>query len=266
MSLGPKDHEMSDLTDILNEWPYDPSAYVRKIEAEDGRELIQVRTPTGIEQYEITGRPDGLEPYGFPTMLEYAESQLEPGPDGSPGRFTIDADTAGELQHEGLLFYYRYLVCFQIGEYGVVVRDTARNLRMFDVLKAHCEDAEIVNASEQYRPYVMRMSAAARALSSINSEDYAQARGVVEVGIQSIERLTTVPTTTFEFEKERSLAILRGMLKAIPEPKEASPEDTLRQELDDAVESEDYERAATLRDRLRDLAGDAASWAHGAEG
>jgi hypothetical protein len=257
---------MNDLTDILNDWPYDPSACVRSIEADDGRELLQVRTPLGIEQYELTGRPDGQQPYGFDSVLEYVESRLHPDADASSGRFHIDGSLAEEMQQEGLLFYHRYLICFQIGKYGVVVRDTARNLRMFDVLRDYCDDTEAVNASEQYRPYVMRMNAAARTLLYIGREDYVRAKAAVEGAVELIERLNPVPTATFEFEKGRSLAILRGMLKAIPEAQATStvsPEEALRRELQDAVKAEDYERAALLRDRLRSLAGDPAFWPHG---
>ncbi|MFW6158442.1 MAG: UvrB/UvrC motif-containing protein [Planctomycetota bacterium] len=246
---------MRDISDILREWPYDPDASVRKLVGEEGRELIQVRTPLGIEQYELVGRPDALRPHGFQSALAYADNQREEAirRTGSADDFRIDSELASELQQEGLIFYYRYLVCFQIGEYDVVVRDTAHNLRMFDLLQAHCDDEEAVSASEQYRPYVMRMNAAARTLLAVGQDDYPLARNIIDKALHRIAALPEVDTQTFDYEKQRSLAILRGMKKAIPEVKPVSEEAELRKELDKVIAEENYERAAQIRDRLREL-------------
>ena len=242
---------MRDISDILNEWPYDASSFVRKIVAADGRELIQVRTAMGIEQYELEGRPDGNEPF-----LEQVEAQLNKHIEevGTPEGFEIDGATAAELQQEGLIYYYRYLVCFQIGEYGVVQTDTARNLRMFDLLRAYCKDEELANASEQYRPYVLRMNAAARALMAVGVSRYGRANAIIHAAIETISHLPDVPTATFEYEKRRSLAILRGMHRAIPEDRPPTQEDLLRRQMHEAVVQENYEQAAEIRDRLTKLA------------
>src|SRR5258705_442223 len=48
-----------DLTEMLRRWEYDENRPVRRLKAGDGREVLQVRLPLGIEQYEINGRPDG---------------------------------------------------------------------------------------------------------------------------------------------------------------------------------------------------------------
>ncbi len=246
---------MSDISDILTEWPYDPDASVRKLVANDGRELIQVRTPLGIEQYELTGRPDALRPHGFNSVLEYVENQRAELAEqaGDADDFVIDDQLAEELQQEALIFYYRYLVCFQIGEYDVVVRDTARNLRMFELLDAYCDDEDTINASKQYQPYVMRMNAAARTLLAVGEGDYKTARNVIDRSLRRVAELKGVPTRTFEYEKERSLAILRGMKKAIPEDESTSEEEALRHELDRMIAEENYERAAEIRDQLREL-------------
>ena len=50
----------------------------------------------------------------------------------------------------------------------------------------------------------------------------------------------------------RSLNYLKATLKQIHE-KQDSPTDPLKVELEKAVDDEDYERAAELRDRIRDL-------------
>ena len=246
---------MSDITDILNDWPYDPAASVRKIVAEDGRGLIQVRTPLGIEQYELEGRPDGERPYGCESVLEHVEARLNEhrARFGSTDTFELERADAVELQQEGVLYYYRYLVCFQIGEHEITVLDSERNLRMFDLVRSHCKDSETVADNEQYRPYVLRMAAAARSLMAVGETNHETARRVLEEAIVVIRNLPEVQRSTFRYEKKRSLAILRGMRKALPKTHPLTQRELLERELTKAVHEEDYERAADIRDRLKQL-------------
>src|ERR1039458_6289926 len=64
-------NDSADLRRILKAWPYDPEHDARIICGEDGREVLQVRTPLGLEQYEMDGRPDGLRPHGMESALEH---------------------------------------------------------------------------------------------------------------------------------------------------------------------------------------------------
>lgn len=246
---------MRDISDILDEWPYDPAACVRKIQAADGRDVVQVRTALGLEQYELDGRPDGSRPYDEESVLDHVGHLLARHIEecGGPEGFDLDEQIVSELQQEGLLYYYRYLVCFQIAEYDAVIRDTERNMKMFDFVKLYSRDTDGVCETEQYRPYVMRMHAAARALLAIANSDPVRARTVIRKAIRSISGLATVPTATFEHEKKRSLAILGGMLKALPQSRHLTEEELLHRELEKAVRQENYERAALLRDQLRGL-------------
>ena len=61
-----------------------------------------------------------------------------------------------------------------------------------------------------------------------------------------------IDTPAFQFERVRSLNYLKATLKQIHE-KKASPADGLKVELQSAIDEEDYERAAALRDRIREL-------------
>ena len=62
-----------------------------------------------------------------------------------------------------------------------------------------------------------------------------------------------IDTPAFQFERMRSLNYLKATLKQIHD-KKSSPVEGLKAELAAAVDEEDYERAASLRDRLRTLA------------
>ena len=69
-------NDSPDLRRILKGWPYDPEHDARIVHGDDGREMLQVRTPLGIEQYEMDGRPDGLRPHGMESALEYQLHRL----------------------------------------------------------------------------------------------------------------------------------------------------------------------------------------------
>jgi hypothetical protein len=55
-----------DLREFLGYWPYDPDQNVRLVSGSDGRGIMLVRQPMGLEEYEVDGRPDGLRPHRLP--------------------------------------------------------------------------------------------------------------------------------------------------------------------------------------------------------
>jgi excinuclease UvrABC helicase subunit UvrB len=243
-----------DLTRLLSEWEYDPDHTMRIIAADDGRSVLQVRLPLGIEQYELTGRPDGERPFGRATVLEEIESRLEEyvTTNGTDSGFSLDHKQCVMLQNEGLLFYYRYLLLFQLNDFERVATDTEHNLRLCGVLERYCDDAEDKNAVLQYKPYIVRMNAMSRAMSEVQSHASARAEGILNDAIQTIESMNEIDTPAFQFEKIRSVNYLRSALKQV-QSKEDNPVKELERELDIAVEEENYERAAELRDRIREM-------------
>ena len=62
--------ESEDLSPLLKRWAYEQEQAVRRLKALDGREILQVRLPLGVEQYEIDGRPDGLRPQEAENLVQ----------------------------------------------------------------------------------------------------------------------------------------------------------------------------------------------------
>src|SRR5215475_12927333 len=128
---------MSDSVDLrrfLQSWPYDPENDARMTRGEDGRELMQVRTPLGIEQYELDGRPDGARPHDRESVLEFTLEQLEKAKrEGREDDFELGPSDCGELFNEGTLYYFRYVRLFQLKDWQRTMRDTARNMQVFDL-------------------------------------------------------------------------------------------------------------------------------------
>ena len=237
-----------DITELLKEWGYDEEDSVRRLRAEDGREILQVRLPLGVEQYEINGRPDGYRPKQQESWLHFYRKRA----DHFAHEFVLDERALERLAQEGLLYYYRYLRFFQMKEYRLCERDTRRNLRLLEFVSSHSgpEEAE---GLEQYRPYILRMNVMARALGKIQYEnDIEAATDILEDGMEEVKSLPEIEDNqVFEFEKVRSLQSLADLHSQLTEhlPKPRHVE--LEKLLEEAVEKEDYERAATLRDELR---------------
>jgi len=243
-----------DLRKILRGWPYDPEHDARILKGEDGREILQVRTPLGIEQYEMDGRPDGAQPHGAESALEFHQGRLETAKAaGGEADFELNARECGELFNEGTLYYFRYVRLFQLKDWVRTVRDTSRNLRAFDFLHRYAQREEDQQFLEKWRPYVLRVNACAAAMLGVEKGAYDKALRIVNETISKVEALDDIEDETFKFERERSLTALRELASQIRKNRPLSELERLEHQLRRAIETQEYERAAQLRDRLREL-------------
>ncbi len=242
-----------DLRRVLESWPYDPDNDVRRMTV-NGREVLQVRLPMGMEQYELEGRPDGRRPFGKESVLDHQLQRLaEAEQAGKETEFKLSSEDCLELFNEGTLYYYRYLHLFQIKDWPRTARDTDRNLRLFDFVHRHAEEEEDRSYLEQWRPYLVRMNAVAKAMIQLEEGHYDGALQIIRTAAVEIEALPDLEDETFEFERERSLATLSDLVSQIEEAKPVSELEHLERELRQAIEKQHFERAADLRDRIRAL-------------
>jgi hypothetical protein len=244
----------SDLRELLKSWPYDPDADARIIGGDDGREVLQVRTPMGIEQYELDGRPDGLRPHGVESALDYHLARKEAAlAAGGEAEFILSHKECGELFSESTLYYFRYVRLFQLKDWVRTMRDTERNLRCFDLVRQHAKREDDRQYLERWRPYIIRVNATAAAMQAIESRNYDRAQQLVEAAITAIEGLPETDDDTFRFERDRSLTALRELAKQVKKSRPLSVLERLEHQLKRAIENQEFERAADLRDRIRDL-------------
>ena len=169
---------------------------------------------------------------------------------GTDDGFAITHDDFANLQGEGVLYYFRYLVLFQIGDFVRTARDTEHNLDLFALVEKYGASDEDRKDLLQYKPYVLRMNAIARAMISLHKEMKDAAEDILTNAISAIEGMNEIDTPAFQFERVRSLNYLKATLKQIHEKKE-TPLDALKNELSAAIEEEDYEKAAVIRDQIR---------------
>ena len=194
---------MSDSTDlrkVLQSWPYDPEHDARILRGDDGRDILQVRTPLGIEQYEMDGRPDGARPHGADSALEFYQGRLETAKAGGrEADFDLGPRECSELFNEGTLYYFRYVRLFQLKDWPRTIRDTARNLRAFDFLHRYARREEDQQFLEKWRPYILRVNACAAAMLAVEKNAYDKALRVLNETIQKVEELEDLDDETFKF-------------------------------------------------------------------
>lgn len=247
-----------DIGHILDDWPYEHGQIsARKIRGDDGREKIQLRLDVGLLQMEVSGRPDGMHPHGYESLLSYYEDALEKhrAPGGQVADFDLDERACELLRNEAVMYYHRYLAEFVLEEYPAVVRDTARNLRVMDLCREYAREESDRFALEQHRPYVVMMRTRAAALEGLMDNRPKAALEAVRQGVAEIEEYYQRFAQEEEMDASGELAILRALAKDIEGRVPADPINKIKNRLARAVHEERYEEAAMLRDQLRQLTG-----------
>jgi excinuclease UvrABC helicase subunit UvrB len=107
---------------------------------------------------------------------------------------------------------------------------------------------------EQFRPYVLMMNARARACIALEEKSYDRALDLIQNGIDAIAEFFQEIDREDLVENCREIQFLEEWSERIRSNRPLTAVDRLRRELHTAVEKEDYERAAQLRDQLRSLA------------
>ena len=198
--------------------------------------------------------PDGLRPHGMESALEYHQQRLTQAKfSGGEGAFKLSPEECSELFQEGTLYYFRYVRFFQLKDWVRTARDTARNLRAFDLLHRYAEREEDQQFLEKWRPYVLRVHASAAAMLQVEKGAYDEASKTAREAIQRIESLDEQEDDTFKFERDRSLTALRELDAQIQRNRPLSELERLEHQLRRAIAKQEFERAAQLRDRIREL-------------
>lgn len=247
-----------DIAGLLRAWPYDPTAdlMVRRVRASDGTTRLQLRLELGLLELHEHGRPDGQRPYGYDSLLDYFQHLASPLEGES---LELGAEQCAALHREALQYYQRRITYMKLGEFGAAADDAEHNLAIMDLLREHAANRVDWMKSEQFRPYVLGHWTRARVYEALQLDNLDAALQALEQGIDRIVSLFRTDYGQPELvEQSEELEQLRKMRSSLLERRYSRPHHEpdavrLRRELDQAIASEDFERAARLRDRLAGL-------------
>ena len=95
--------------------------------------------------------------------------------EGSDESFELKAEDCARLQLEAFQFHHRYICLLQLEDFSAVVRDTLRNLELFDLVRKHAESEELAWTLQQFRPQLLMIHTRARATQSLLVENFNEA-------------------------------------------------------------------------------------------
>jgi tetratricopeptide (TPR) repeat protein len=241
-----------DISSYLQSWEYEPGKLlVRQFTGEDGLEKIQLRVDLGILQMNRDGRPDGTTPYGRESVFDYVRDQIEGG-EVDPGDFQLTENQLMELQQEALQYYHRYICFYELGEYQLVIRDAGRNLDLYEFMEEFAPEQADVTNLWGLKPQLLMMFAHSEAMILMQNGKKGEAIDVLEDAIEEIDEFYEDCDGAIN-EPTGEKTVLRKLIKDIRQSRPMSPRDSLKLQMAIAVQKEEYERAAEIRDQLRDL-------------
>jgi hypothetical protein len=129
-------------------------------------------------------------------------------------------------------------------------------LAVFDFVEKHAESQELVWALRQFQPQLLLILTRARGAQALKAEDYGLAIHVVEEGLERIRAFYRETSAAEAADQSGEVLSLQDWLEEIRGRRPLSRREQLERALHEAVKSEDYERAAQVRDELKNLKSD----------
>ncbi|MGE3805472.1 MAG: UvrB/UvrC motif-containing protein [Gemmataceae bacterium] len=238
-----------DIDAALEGWEYKLGmVQARLVQAQDGRQVIQMRVDLGILQIETTDRPDGTRPHGCPTYMHYLQRQKRMVETDNQS-FVLSDEQCQEADREFMQYYYRRLCWLALRNYDRAIKDADHTLAFMDFVRDHSPDEEFTRDHEQYRGFVLYQRTQASAARALEEEKPESAIDEIAVGLKRIEDFFTENEAEEQLEENGMVQQLRKLEKSLRE--KHGIDVTLQEQLDLAVAEEDYEKAARLRDKLR---------------
>jgi hypothetical protein len=245
-----------DISNLLEHWDYQPGQIVvRRFKGKDGSEKIQLRVDLGLLQMNAEGRPDGKKPLGHESLFEYQQSRLQKHVEasGSEEGFVLKADDCAKLQLEALQYHHRYICLLELQDYPAVIRDTDRNLTLFDFVSRFAESEDLAWALQQFRPQLLLIQTRAQGNEKLSARRYAEALRAIDGGLAAIKQFFHDSGRAEAAEQSAEIAYLETWRAEINDKRPLSRREKLENALHEAVRQENYEKAAEVRDALRKL-------------
>ena len=246
-----------DISQILENWDFESGPIMaRRFIGKDGQEKIQLRVDLGLLQMNVNGRPDGRRPNGYDSAFDYYKAQLQDhlaAHNGDDEGFVLAAEACAKLQQEAIQYHQRYVCLLQMEDYERVIRDTKRNLKVFEFVENYADSDELAWTLNQYRPQLLLMQVRATGELSLRSKNHSEAIELVEEGLARIKKFFETLERPDLADQSDEIHSLQIWLEELREKRPLTEKEQLEREMAAAVEREDYEKAAEMRDALREL-------------
>ena len=250
-----------DISKVLENWDYRLGRVdARRVKGEGGVEKLQLRIDLGLLQMNAQFRPDGKRPFGHPTLLDHFLIRLERHREKNGGEdddFSINPDECAKLQQEAIQYHHRSICNFELEDYEAVERDTEHILELLDFVQDYAVGEDIGQSFQQFRPQTIMMQIRAVGTELIAENNYDDAIKEITDAIEELNQFYTEMGREEMVDSSMEVHSLREWLKDVEaeaiEKKPMTEGEKLQHKLNKAIEQEDYEAAAKLRDQLNKL-------------
>jgi hypothetical protein len=235
-----------DIDTLLKNWKFRPGEVnARLVRARNGREVLQMRIDMGVLQMETDLRPDGLRPHGAETYYDYLVGEVIREGDA----FRLSREQCAEADREFIQYYHRRLCWLSLREYRRAAHDADHSLAFMDFVRSHSPDDEWTISHEQYRPFVLFHRVQAAALAALEDDGPESAIAEINDGLGRFRDLFQRYDAPEQYAEDGLVRRLEEMRESVRQRYEVGR--TLEEQLAEAVQAENYELAASIRDRLK---------------
>ena len=250
-----------DISKVLENWDYRLGRVdARRVIGEGGVEKLQLRIDLGLLQMNAQFRPDGKRPFGHATLLDHFLIRLERHREkhgGEDDDFSINPDECAKLQQEAIQYHHRSICNFELEDYEAVERDTEHILELLDFVQDYAVEDEIGQSFQQFRPQTIMMQIRAVGTELIAGNNYDAAIEEITGAIEELNQFYNEMGRQELVDSSMEVHSLREWLKDVEaeaaDKKPITEGEKLQHKLNKAVEREDYEAAAKMRDQLSKL-------------
>lgn len=244
-----------DLAELIGNWNCDEEELAARVVAgRDGQSLIQLRIELGLLQMLPDGRPDGKRYHGMPTAADYVNHELKVHRRPSTEDWRELARELGQFNYRRLAFCGLAEKTLTANAVANAQLHLARAVRDTDFCLGSMRLAVRGPVPPQLDP---RLEPAllfdrARLLSQLRLVEgmYDEAVEEAETGAAALsDYLRESAADDADPTTDSGVAYLLDLGRRLR--KQYDIEQTLRERLDEAIEQDDYEAAARLRDELK---------------
>jgi hypothetical protein len=238
-----------DIDFALEGWEYKPGmVQARLVQGRGGRQIIQMRVDLGVLQIETVAKPDGTRPHGQATYLAYLQEQARIAAK-TGGSVVLNEEQCQEADREFLQYYHRRICWLALRNYARAISDADHTLALMDFVKGHSPSDEYLQAHEQYRGFVIFQRTQAAAALQVEKSSPEQALEELRLGLEELRLFFAAFDMEDEMDEDGMVQHLRKVEQSLRE--EYNIQSTLQEQLAQAIAEEDYEKAARLRDELK---------------
>ncbi len=266
MKLFRRQNNRFDIKPILDDWPKEEKKVTARIFTDKyGQYQIQMRINCGLIQMYLEGRPDGQTIGGCQTFLEYIEQQAIKDGGIEEYQLSQEADVWEELDREMNQFYYRRIALLAIGKdaqeqgnielaqmcFNRAIQDADYTLHAIAFIRDYCDDEDYAEIHQRAKSFVIWHRVIASAQQAILTDNPDEAIEIIKKGENEIKHIYKERGLTKWLKYDPSIKELYSLEKHIRRKYGITL--TLKEQLEQALEEEDYEKAAQIRNKLNKI-------------